>query len=379
MHRTRPPAVDIGCCAFPHCDVVHSRPMPGIEWSPLSGHRVRWRPPSGSTPHDVVHSRTGGARRASPVRWRAPDAGRRAHRRRGGRGWRAPTLPWRAAPFWGACDASATRAWVAPGSYITQPLDRYPHRVPNVRYGTPACAADHAQLVPWRARRARHRTPAGRGACARAGGALGARTEDVVRRTRPHRCAHHHLRARTIVRWPGSAAHHGAHRCGGRECSTSSVCAPVRTMPCIVTARCAQPKRVAHRMLRGPALPHRPVLARVESTPIRWTSRWTPLPLGCSPVGSTLRVGATLHSVHRPLRTPDARWSPPCPLNPGVGAGARCAMGSAGHRGTAVSGSGAGGAAASVTGTAPRRAADSRRRAAPGARVAPARAAVGSV
>lgn len=80
-----------------------------------------------------------------------------------------------------------------------------------------------------------------------------------------------------------------------------------------------------------------------------------------------------------PFHAPDARWSPPCPLIPGgVGADERTTMGSAGRWGTGVSASGAGAVAASGTGTAPS-AVGTRRRAAPGARVAPARGTAGPV
>lgn len=138
------------------------------------------------------------------------------------------------------------------------------------------------------------------------------------------------VRCGAPVRWCGAVGVHGivgrAHRC----------------------TRCTAPPR---RMPGCSALPH-----RVERS--EWTARsappWSPLP-----------------SVH------GARWSPSRPLSRGGGP-ARCASGSVGRRGTAVSGSGPGRvAASSVTGTAPC-AAGPRQRAAPGARTAPAKGAAGS-
>ena len=89
-------------------------------------------------------------------------------------------------------------------------------------------------------------------------------------------------------------------------------------------------------------------------------------------IGRSAPPRSPLPSVH------GARWSPSRPLSRGDGP-AWCATGSAGRRGTAMSGSGPRRVAASssVTGTAPY-AAGPRQRAVPGARTAPAKGAAGS-
>lgn len=115
-------------------------------------------------------------------------------------------------------------------------------------------------------------------------------------------------------------------------------------------ARCTEP---AHRMPGCSGLPHR-----------TGAPEWSP-------------PDALHRGLHSPsgLHSHPARRSP-CPLIPSGGP-ARSATGSAGRRGTGVSGSGAGRAAASATGTATC-AAGPRRRAAPGARAAPTRGAAKS-
>lgn len=104
-----------------------------------------------------------------------------------------------------------------------------------------------------------------------------------------HRCAglSSPVRARRPVRAP---------RCGGRGCATSWARAPVRSMPFIITARCAPRNGCAHRMPRCPA----PPTGRVRRSGVHPMSRWSPLPPGA------LRGGLHPHRVdpHSGLRSP---------------------------------------------------------------------------
>lgn len=260
--------------------------MSRIGCGALSGHRMlwrtsgavhsaRWHPLPACGAHRgarAAHRRCGGAR---------PGAVRCAHRRRGrGDGARTDRTVVRFAAR-GALPGGARglrhRGRIKRSRYITDPLDFRPAEVPNARYGIAGRVASHTESARGRFWCADFGVAAEWCAPARAGGALGARTEDVVRAPSP-RCAHH----------GAVAGECSAPRCApvrGREWTTSSVRAPVRTMPCTGGIQwvhrmpgCSTPPPAS--ALRSGAHCH-PVDIAVESTPTRCASRWAPLSGRC--------------------------------------------------------------------------------------------------
>lgn len=271
------PVHSIGCCALPIAMSCTPEAMQGtptamsrIGCGASSGHRMRWRT-SGAL-HSARWSPLPGrwcARRAPRVRWCAPPGvavrivvrSVRAPTRAGGPTGARTTAwwcaSWRARRVPGGARAAATRGRIERSPYITHPLDFRPLEIPYARYADPECAADHT-----------NRREGGSGGPASVGQPSGAhRLGQTVRWVRAPRmwCAHQG----PAVRAPSPpCAHHDAHRCGGREWTTSPWCAPARTMLFIVAARCAPPKRVRApdaSMSRTP----RAMLAGVEPTRCR--------------------------------------------------------------------------------------------------------------